>query len=67
MTTESVSVLLEQAKILINLDLVKYDATEIQHLAYMWADTPVKVYLGAPIYATDEYRLPGAPWVFSLT
>ena len=73
-TTESVSVLMDEAKILINLDLAtippsgatECDATEVQHLAYLWADTPVKVYLGAPIYATDEYRLPGAPWVFSL-
>ena len=66
MTTESVSVLLDEAKILINLVPAQCDATKVQHLAYLWADTPVKVYLGAPIYATDEYRLPGAPWVFSL-
>ena len=66
MTTESVSVLLDEAKILINLVPAQCGATKVQHLAYLWADTPVKVYLGAPIYATDEYRLPGAPWVFSL-
>ena len=67
MASESVSVMLHEAKILINLDLAECDATKVKHLAYLWADTPVKAYLGAPIYAADEYRLPGAPWVFSLT
>ena len=62
---ESVSVMLDEDKILINLDSAECDAAEVDNLAYLWADTPVKAYLGAPIYAADEYRLPGAPWVFS--
>jgi len=35
---------------------------EIQNLAYLWEDNPIKEYLGAPIVANDEYKLPGAPW-----
>ena len=57
--------MLDEAKILINLDSAECDAAEVDNLAYLWAHTPVKSYLGAPIYAADEYRLPGAPWVFS--
>ena len=34
----------------------------VTQLAYMWADKRVKEYLGAPIYADDEFRLPAAPW-----
>ena len=66
MDNESVSVSLEEAKIMINLHLAECNITGVQHLAYLWADTPVKAYLGAPIYSTDMYRLPAAPWVYAL-
>ena len=32
-------------------------------LAYAWQTTPVLGTAALPIYATDEYKLPGAPWV----
>ena len=33
--------------------------------AYLWRETPIKGYLAAPIYSTDIYRLPAAPWKIS--
>ena len=38
----------------------------VGNLAYMWADKRVKEYLGAPIYADDEFMLPAAPWAHQL-
>jgi len=35
---------------------------EIPHIAYLWRQTPIKKYLGAPIYAKDTFALPSAPW-----
>ena len=40
---------------------------EIPHIAYLWRQTPVKAYLGAPIYSKDIFwpsyvGLPSAPW-----
>ena len=35
---------------------------EIPHLAYLWRQSPVKNYIGAPIYAKDSFGLPSAPW-----
>ena len=50
-------------KIIIDLRLAtKCAYNEIRNLAYLWEDNPVLEYLGAPIYANDEYKLPGAPW-----
>ena len=49
--------------IIIDLQLAtKCAYNEIRNLAYLWEDKPVLEYLGAPIYANDEYKLPGAPW-----
>ena len=32
-------------------------------LAYVWRETPVKRYLGLPVYGTHQhYRLPSPPW-----
>ena len=39
---------------------------DIKNLGYIWAENPVKEYLSLPIYADDEYRLPGAPWYYAL-
>ena len=66
LNTESVTVLLDEAKILVDLDLAECETTGAQHLAYLWKDTPVKEYLGAPIYSSDVYRLPAAPWAFEI-
>ena len=35
-------------------------------LAYLWAETPVQGMEAAPIYADDEFGLPGAPWKIQL-
>jgi len=35
---------------------------EIPHLAYLWRQSPIKNYLGAPIYAKDSFGLPSPPW-----
>ena len=49
--------------IILDLDMAtKCAYNEIRNLAYLWEDKPVLEYLGAPIYAVDEYKLPGAPW-----
>ena len=34
-------------------------------LAYLWATTPVLGMEALPIYADDEFKLPGAPWWIS--
>ena len=53
--------------ILVDLLLAtKCPYNEIKNLAYLWADNPVKEYLGAPIVANDEYKLPGAPWNYKI-
>ena len=36
------------------------------HLANLWADTRLKIYLGAPIYSSDVFKLTAAPWVFEI-
>jgi len=38
---------------------------EVPHIAYLWRETPVEKYIGAPIYATNQYHLPSAPWKMS--
>ena len=53
--------------IIIDLALAtKCAYNEIRNLAYLWEDKPVLEYLGAPIYANDEYKLPGAPWNYAI-
>ena len=32
-------------------------------LAYLWETTPVLGTEALPMYAADEFRLPGAPWI----
>ena len=32
-------------------------------LAYLWETTPVLGTEALPMYADDEFRLPGAPWI----
>ena len=32
-------------------------------VAYAWQTTPVLGTAALPIYAADEFQLPGAPWV----
>ena len=39
--------------------IVDFKATA---LAYLWETTPVIGTEALPIYADDEFRLPGAPW-----
>ena len=36
---------------------------EIVALAYLWETTPVLGTEALPMYADDEFRLPGAPWI----
>ena len=31
-------------------------------LGYLWAESPVTITHGLPIYSTNEYELPAAPW-----
>ena len=38
---------------------------KVPSLAYLWRETPIQGYLAAPIYSTDNYRLPAAPWKIS--
>ena len=35
-------------------------------LAYLWETTPVLGTEALPIYANDEFKLPGAPWMIEL-
>ena len=39
--------------------IVESQATAI---AYLWETTPVLGTKGLPMYANDEFQLPGAPW-----
>ena len=32
-------------------------------LAYLWETTPVLATEALPLYAKDQFRLPGAPWI----
>ena len=45
-------------------------ADQVRYVAYLWADNPVKVPLGAPIYAVENppsiERLPAAPWAWEV-
>ena len=41
-------------------------ADQVRYVAYLWADNPIKVPLGAPIYADDIERLPAAPWAWEV-
>ena len=41
-------------------------ADQVRYVAYLWADNPIKVPLGAPIYADHIERLPAAPWAWEV-
>ena len=51
-----------------NLISVKLpDCNGPSSLAYLWAESPVTVTHGLPIYSTNQYRLPAGPWWKDLT
>ena len=64
MIKSNVTAMPDESKIMVDLTgLCDWTGeVRVKNLAYMWADKRVKEYLGAPIYADDEFRLPGAPW-----
>ena len=35
-------------------------------VAYLWETTPVLATKALPIYANDEFELPGAPWLIKV-
>ena len=41
---------------------LEFNADVVFSLAYAWRETPVKRYLGLPVYADDAYSLPSPPW-----
>ena len=51
-----------------DVDVIEIDVANlpvchrIPHIAYLWRETPIKGYLAAPIYGSDQFRLPSAPW-----
>jgi len=47
------------------IDMAGFEGVAQGSLGYLWRESPVKETLGLPIYADDEYGLPGAPWKFS--
>ena len=47
----------------IQLETIVKDSVEVFCLAYAWRETPVKRYLGLPVYGTEaHYSLPSPPW-----
>ena len=46
--------------LVINLD--SYREEPVLSLAYIWRETPVKEYLGLPIYGVEPFNLPSPPW-----
>ena len=68
MVKSNVTAVTEESKVMVDLTGLCDWTGEVAvgNLAYMWADKKVKGYLGAPIYADDEYRLPAAPWAHQL-
>jgi len=60
-----VNTMLEDSRtISIQLDtIITKDNIDLFWLAYAWRETPVKRYLGLPVYGTEEhYSLPSPPW-----
>merc|ERR1712123_177173 len=56
---ENVSVVDDQT---LSISLVSYQAEPVLSLAYIWRETPVKEYLGLPIYGGEPFHLPSPPW-----
>jgi len=56
---DSVAVL-DDTNLSINLDAFKEEDT--LSIAYIWRETPVKEYLGLPIYGVEPFYLPSPPW-----
>lgn len=49
------------------IKIITDEGWNMSSLAYLWEDSPVKAYLGAPIYAkTDIIQLPANPWKITL-
>jgi len=48
------------------VDLSAFNGVPAGNLAYLWRESPVKKLKGLPIYASDAFRLPAAPWKFRL-
>ena len=43
--------------------IIEKDSVDLFCLAYAWRETPVKRYLGLPVYGTEaHYSLPSPPW-----
>ena len=41
---------------------VEFSASKVFSLAYLWRETPVKSYLGLPVYGATHRSLPSPPW-----
>jgi len=46
----------------ISINLESYRGESALSLAYLWRETPVKEYLGLPIYGLEPFHLPSPPW-----
>lgn len=42
-------------------------SADVTGIAYLWNESPVLVPLQAPIYSTDRFQLPAAPWKAPVT
>ena len=39
---------------------------KMKTLTYLWGETPIREYLGAPIYSDNEFKLPAPPFIYQL-
>ena len=46
----------------ISINLESYKEEQHLSLSYIWRETPVKEYLGLPIYGEEPFNLPSPPW-----
>ena len=46
----------------ISINLESYRGEPALSLAYLWRETPVKEYLGLPLYGLEPFNLPSPPW-----
>ena len=46
----------------ISINLESFRNEKVLSLAYIWRETPVKEYLGLPIYGAEPFTLPSPPW-----
>eukprot|EP00092_Neocalanus_flemingeri_P011464 GFUD01012354.1.p1 GENE.GFUD01012354.1~~GFUD01012354.1.p1 ORF type:complete len:515 (+),score=111.79 GFUD01012354.1:182-1726(+) len=47
---------------MISINLELFRSEKVLSLAYIWRETPVKEYLGLPIYGGEPFNLPSPPW-----